>query len=374
MTSIPITDLARLHGPIGDELRAAFDRVLGANSFILGTEVERFEQSFAGYCGSRHCVGVGSGTAALSIMMQAAGIQPGDEVIVPAHTFVASALAVIHAGARPVCVDVTRDTGLIDPDAVQDAVGPRTTAILAVHLYGQACAVGALREIAQSNGLVLLEDAAQAHGATYLDERVGSLGTAAAFSFYPSKNLGALGDAGAICTDDDELAATARKLRDLGRDADSAHVVAGYNERLDGVQAAFLGVKLAHVDEWTAQRRAAAAHYDETLADRVEVLEQRPETPCTYHLYPIRVHEREQLAAHLAQHGIASGVHYPVAVPDQPALAEHPAPAPAPVARDWAARELSIPLFPGITEAELEQVTSAVVGWCTKVDAPRAMP
>jgi dTDP-4-amino-4,6-dideoxygalactose transaminase len=373
MTTIPITDLSRLHAPLEDELRAAFDRVLGSSAFILGAEVERFERAFAELCGTAHCVGVASGTAALSIMMQAVGIEPGDEVIVPAHTFVASALAVLHAGARPVCVDVTRGTGLIDPEAIQDAIGPRTAAILAVHLYGQACAVGALREIAQSSGLALLEDAAQAHGAMYLEERVGSLGTAAAFSFYPSKNLGALGDAGAICTDDDHLAATARRLRDLGRGGDSVHALPGYNERLDGLQAALLTVKLAHIDEWTAQRRAIAAQYAARLGDHVELLEETPQTPCTYHLFPIRLSERDQLAAHLASQGIASGVHYPVAVPDQPALAGYAPAVATPIARDWAARELSIPLFPGMTEAEVEWVTRAVAGWYTSMQTSRAV-
>jgi dTDP-3-amino-3,4,6-trideoxy-alpha-D-glucose transaminase len=363
VTHVPITDLARLHAPLQDELRGAFARVLGASSFILGAEVERFEQAFAESCGARHCVGVASGTAALTIMVRAAGIGPGDEVIVPAHTFVASALSIMHAGARPVCVDVERSTGLIDPAAVEAAVGPRTAGILAVHLYGQACAMGALREIAQVRGLVLLEDGAQAHGGGYLDERVGSLGTAAAFSFYPSKNLGALGDAGAICTDDDRLAETARRLRDLGRDGDGVHALSGYNERLDGLQAALLGVKLPYVGEWTAQRRAIAAEYQKRLAGVVELLGERPETPCTYHLFPIRVEGRDRLADHLSARGVASGVHYPVAVPDQPAVRAADAAADVPVARDWAARELSIPIFPGMTEEEIGLVCAAVSGW-----------
>lgn len=368
MTDVPITDLARLHAPLEEELRAAFDRVLGASSFILGTEVDQFESGFASLCGVRHCVGLASGTAALTIMMQAAGIGHGDEVIVPAHTFVASALAVIHAGATPVCVDVERGTGLIDPAAAEAAIGPRTAAILAVHLYGQACAMGVLREIAQAKGLVLLEDAAQAHGAMYGDERVGGLGTAAAFSFYPSKNLGALGDAGAICTDDEQLAQRARRWRDLGRNHDSVHALAGYNERLDGMQAALLSVKLPYVEAWSEQRRAIAGRYAELLGDGVEVelLEEMPETPCTYHLFPIRVSDRDQLAQHLADEGIASGVHYPVAVPDQPALADYAQPAQTPIARDWAARELSIPIFPGMTDAEVERVASAVACWRTK--------
>jgi dTDP-4-amino-4,6-dideoxygalactose transaminase len=253
--AVPFMDLARAHEPLVGEFREAFERVLGASAFILGDEVERFEVSFAQVCGTRHCVGVSSGTAALVIMLQAAGVRPGDEVIVPAYTFIATALAVRHAGAVPVCVDVQRDTGLIDPEAVEAAIGPRTAAILAVHLYGQACAMDALRAIAARRGILLLEDAAQAQGARYRDRRAGGLGTAAAFSFYPSKNLGALGDAGAITTDDDRIAETARKLRDLGRLDGPVHELAGYNERLDGLQAALLYVKLRHLEGYNLARR-----------------------------------------------------------------------------------------------------------------------
>jgi dTDP-4-amino-4,6-dideoxygalactose transaminase len=360
--NVPLTDLARLHAPLQSELRAAFDRVLGSSAFILGAEVERFEQAFADVCGTRHCVGVGSGTAALSIMIQAAGIGPGDEVVVPAHTFVASALAVIHAGAEPVCVDVDPSTGLIDPSAASAAIGPRTAGILAVHLYGQACAMGELRELAQRHGLLLFEDAAQAHGAMYVDERVGSLATASAFSFYPSKNLGALGDGGAICTDDEELAHCARRLRDLGRGDDGGHILAGYNERLDGLQAALLGVKLPYLDEWTSSRRALAAAYRERLGDELELLGETAETPCTYHLFPILVTDRDELAAYLSARGVATGVHYPVAVPDQPALGGREF-GMVDNARSWAARELSLPIFPGMTESELEHVATTVGAW-----------
>jgi len=326
-TSVPFMDLARQHAPLTNELRAAFDRVLGASSFILGEEVERFEGEFAGYCGVDHCVGVASGTAALTIMLKAAGIGRGDEVIVPGHTFIASALAVLHAGATPVAVDVLDGTGLINPAAVEEAVGPRSAAILAVHLYGQVCEIDELRAIAARHGLALLEDAAQAHGASYRDRRAGALGRAAAFSFYPSKNLGALGDGGAICTDDDELAATARRLRDLGRDGAKAHVSAGYNERLDGLQAALLAVKLPHVDAWNEARRGLAL--------------------------------RDLVAAAMLRLGIQTSVHYPAALCDQPALPML-AGASTPVALDWAARELSLPIFAGMTAAELETVIAAL--------------
>ena len=358
--AVPFVDLARQHAPLADELRAAFDRLLGSSAFTLGEEVRSFEVDFADYCRVKHCIGVASGTAALTIMLQAAGIGPGDEVILPAHTFIATALAVIHAGAAPVCVDVDPGTGLIDPEAVQAAIGPDTAAILPVHLYGQACQMDALAMLARRHGLALLEDAAQAHGATYHGSRAGSLGQAAAFSFYPSKNLGALGDGGAICTSDDDLAATARRLRDLGRDHGRLHVTAGYTERLDGLQAAALQIKLRHLDTWNEARRALAACYRARLAGIVELLEERPGSPCVYHLFPIRASDRDVLAGDVAARGITTAVHYPLVLPDQPALPQL-AGADTPAAREWAAHELSLPLFPGMTEHELESGVSAVI-------------
>ena len=354
---IPFVDLGRHHGGLASELEAAFRRVLGASSFILGHEVECFEAEFAQYCGAEHCVGVGSGTAALTIMLQAAGIGPGDEVIVPAHTFVATAFAVIQVGATPVCADVDPGTGLLHPAAVQAAIGPRTAALLPVHLYGQVCAMDELRAMADRHGLALFEDAAQAHGATHNGARAGALGRAGAFSFYPSKNLGALGDGGAICTDDSELAATARRLRDLGRNGSQIHTDPGYNERLDGLQAAFLRAKLPHLDGWNAARRELAARYREQLDGRTELLVETSATPCIYHVFPVKVSDRDAIARSLAGAGIATGVHYPVALPDQAALPGLRG-VEAPVARDWAARELSLPIFPEMTTEELDRVVT----------------
>ncbi len=363
-TSVPFVDLQRHHAPIESELRAAFDRVLGASAFILGQEVERFETRFAELCAVRHCVGVASGTAALIIMLQAAGIGAGDEVIVPAHTFIATALAVQHVGAVPVCVDVELGTGLIDPAAVSAAIGPRTAAILPVHLYGQVCAMDELRTLAERHKLALFEDAAQAHGATFRGAPAGGLGTAAAFSFYPSKNLGALGDAGAICTNDGALADAARHLRDLGRLNSPAHTLPGYNERLDGLQAAFLGVKLDHLEGWNRTRRTLAAQYRRAVRG-VELLEERPESPCTYHLFPIRVAGRDDLARFLGERGVATGVHYPQALPDQPALTGLAA-LDIPIARTWAANELSLPMFPELCVIELDTVVAALDDWLTR--------
>lgn len=357
-TRVPFMDLARHHAPLANELRAAFERVVGASAFILGEEVEVFEAEFASYCGTSHCVGVSSGTAALTIILQAAGIGRGDQVIVPAHTFVATALSVLHAGAEPVCVDVEAGSGLIDPGAVEAAIGERTAAILPVHLYGQACAMAELRSLADRHGLAIFEDAAHAHGATYAGARAGSLGRAAAFSFYPSKNLGALGDGGAITTNDAELAGQARRLRDLGRSGDASHAYPGYNERLDGIQAAFLRLKLPHLDSWNDARRAVAAGYRDKLGD-VELLEENTDSPCVYHLFPIRVADRDAVADSLDKLGIATGVHYPLALPDQPALPML-ARSETPTARDWSARELSLPIFPEMSEQELDAVVRSL--------------
>jgi dTDP-4-amino-4,6-dideoxygalactose transaminase len=363
MPAVAFVDLARQHAQLGDALNTTFNRVLNSSGFILGEEVERFEAAYASYCGTRHCVGVASGTAALTIMMQAAGIAPGDEVIVPAHTFISTALAVMHAGATPVCVDVDQASGLIDPAAVAEAIGPGTAAILAVHLYGQVCAMEPLRALARRHGVVLFEDAAQAHGATYRDARAGSLGHAAAFSFYPSKNLGALGDAGAICTDDEALAARARRLRDLGRGGDSIHRVPGYNERLDGLQAALLRTKLSHLDEWNRARRVIAAAYVVNLDRDVELPEESSDSPSTYHVFPIRVPDRDGLKRELERAEISTRIHYRFALPDQPALRNACRWTSVARARDWARRELSLPIFPGMTEREIDRVVGAVNRW-----------
>jgi dTDP-4-amino-4,6-dideoxygalactose transaminase len=349
------------HRRIGSGLRAAFDRVLDSSAYTLGAEVESFEDEFARYTETTHCVGVASGTAALSLMLRGLGIGPGDEVVVPAHTFIASALAVYHAGATPVLCDVQDATGLIDPDAVRAAAGPRTAAVLAVHLYGQTCDMAALREVTEPRGLALLEDAAQAHGARYQGQAAGSLGSAAAFSFYPSKNLGALGDGGAVCTDNELLAARLRRLRNLGQRAKGEHVELGYNERLDGLQAALLRVKLPHLDNWNRARRAAAAHYRELLPSEVRVLEVAPGNECVYHLFPIRVTDREAMAATLQAEGIEFGIHYDPAVHEHPAWeGSLPARGEFPVAEAWAAQELSLPIHSELRPSEIERVADTV--------------
>ena len=350
------------HDRLRDELMDAFARVLRSSAFILGEEVACFEEEFAAYCGTRHCVGVSSGTAALTLMLRAFKVGPGDEVIVPAHTFIASALAVAHVGATPVLCDVEPDTGLIDAEAARALVGPRTAAILAVHLYGQTCDMTALGRLADDGGLLLLEDAAQAAGAEHRGARAGSLGAAGAFSFYPGKNLGALGDGGAICTDDAQLAEGLRRLRNLGQRAKGEHVELGYNERLDGLQAALLRVKLPYLDGYNTARRACAARYAQRLAGLdLQLLGEREATPCTYHLYPTLLDDRDRVAVALGAAGIETGVHYGLAVHEHPAWEHRDLRAgELPVAEAWAARELSLPMHPDLTDAEIDRVADAL--------------
>jgi dTDP-3-amino-3,4,6-trideoxy-alpha-D-glucose transaminase len=353
--------LERQHERIEHDLRAAFVRLLGSSAFTLGAELERFEAEFADYCEVGHCVGVASGTAALTLMLRAYGIGAGDEVVLPAHTFIASALAVAHVGATPVLCDVDEGTGLIDPDAARAAVGPNTAAVLAVHLYGQTCDMAAIEAFAKPNGLLVLEDAAQAHGARYRGRRAGSLGAAAGFSFYPTKNLGALGDGGAVCTDDEVLAARLRRLRNLGQRAKGEHVELGYNERLDGLQAAMLRIKLEYLDDWNEARRSRAARYQQCLPDSVRLLDERPESPCVYHLFPARFEDRDAVTAVLSAHGIQTAVHYAPAVHGHDAWAHWPLRHDdLPVAEAWAAHELSLPMHPDLRLEEIEHVADAL--------------
>jgi dTDP-4-amino-4,6-dideoxygalactose transaminase len=349
--------LDRQHEAIADDLHAALDSVLQSGGFILGAEVDAFEAEFAAYCGARHCVGVASGTAALMLALLAAGIGKGDEVIVPAHTFIATALAVVHAGATPIFCEVDEATGLIDPDAAAAAVTTRTAAIAPVHLYGQPCDMDAINALASQNGLIVLEDAAQAHGASWRGRRPGQLGTVAGFSFYPSKNLGALGDGGAIVTNDAEIAERARRLRHLGQRRKGQHVTVGFNERLDGLQAAFLRLKLRSLDEGNEARRRVAERYDRDLPTAMRVLPQRDEASCVYHLYPVRLEDRDRAAAFLGERGVLTGIHYDRTASDHAAWRELGLrPQSFPVAEGWARTGLSLPMFPELELHEQEHV------------------
>lgn len=360
--AVPFVDLARLHGPLTAEIEAAITGVIERGDFILGGEVEAFEAAFAAYTGVPHSVGVGSGTAALRIATEALGIGAGAEVIVPAHTYIASALGPLHAGATPVFCDVEADSGLIDLESAETVLSERTEAILVVDLYGQACDADAVLELASRNGLAVIEDAAQAHGARWRGSRCGSRADVSCFSFYPSKNLGALGDGGLVCTRHEEVAHAARELRNLGQRRKGEHEVAGYNDRLDTLQAAVLRVKLRGLDAANASRRAAAGSYRSRLAGVADTVPDREGAKDVWHLFPIRVENRTALATGLAERGIGTGIHYSPAVHHQPPLrrltGSHPAELPE--AEAWAATELSLPIFAGITEEEVDAVCVAV--------------
>ena len=358
--SVPFVALERQHAALRRELESAFRRVVDADSFSLGAEVAAVESAFGDYCGVAHCTGVSSGTAALTLAMVAAGVRRGDEVIVPAHTFIASALGVVHAGAVPVFCDVDAGTGLIDPASAAAAIGPRTAAILAVHLYGQVCDMARLRRLADRHGLALLEDAAQAHGARHPAGRAGSLGDAAAFSFYPSKNLGALGDGGAVCTPDAAIADRVRCLRNLGQRRKGHHELLGYNARLDGLQAAFLTAKLPHLDRWNAARRRSAQAYRRALPPGMQVVIEGSETPSVHHLFPVRTDKREQVRRRLSERGIQTGVHYSPAVHRQPPFTD------AEISRTgleqaerWADEVISLPMHAELRTAEVDRVIDA---------------
>jgi dTDP-4-amino-4,6-dideoxygalactose transaminase len=353
--------LDRQHAPIAAELEEAFRRVLGASAFILGGEVDAFEREFADYCGAADAVGVASGTAALTLATAALEIGAGDEVIVPAHTFIASALGVMHAGATPVFCDVDGGTGLIDPAAAEAAITDRTAAIVAVHLYGQCCDMDALRAVADRHDIALIEDAAQAHGATWRGRRAGSFGDAACFSFYPSKNLGALGDGGAVCVRDAAIATRVRALRHLGQPRKGEHAYTGWNERLDGLQAAMLRVKLPHLDGWNEARRRHAASYRDALGTTIALLEERPESPSIQHVFPVRTDDRDGLAEALGDVGVATGVHYSPACYRQPPFLPNGAPdGTFPEADAWASQQLSLPMFEHLTTAEVDHVVGSV--------------
>jgi dTDP-3-amino-3,4,6-trideoxy-alpha-D-glucose transaminase len=346
----------RQHGRIESELNEAFSRRLASSAFALDREVDRFEAEFAEYCEASHCVGVASGTAALALTLSACGIGPGDEVIVPAHTFATSALAVLQAGAKPVLCDVHDGTGLIDAGAARATIGPRTAAIVAVHLYGQLCDMGALEDVARSHGLIVLEDGSQAPGARYRGRRAGSIGAAAAFSLQ-AKNLGALGDGGAICTSDSALAARLRRLRESSQREDEV----GRNYRLDGLQAALLRVKLSRMDEWADARRAHALRYRALLSPEVRLVQERRNTPSVYHLFPARFENRDSVAATLRAHHVGTAVHYSPTVRHHPALKDaNVGHGEFPVAEVWAAEELSLPMHPDLQPHEIERVVRAV--------------
>lgn len=359
---IPFVDLKAQYSGIKQEIDEAISRVFDKCQFVLGDEVEAFEAEFAAYCQAKHAVGVNSGTSALHLALLAAGIKPGDEVITASFTFVATAAAIRYAGATPVFVDVDPRSLTIDASNIEAAITSRTKAIVPVHLYGQCVDMGPLLEIARSHGLVVIEDAAQAHGAEYETRRAGSLGGLACFSFYPGKNLGAYGEGGAVTTNDPAYDKALRVLRDHGQTAKYHHEVIGYNYRLEGIQGAVLRVKLRHLDEWNDARRRLAALYRELLADAgVGLVEEMSYGKPVYHVFPILTDLRDAMAEHLKTTGIATGIHYPVPVHLQPAFANLGYRAgDLPVTERAARQTLSLPMYPELSKEDVSIVTQSV--------------
>lgn len=359
---IPLVDLQTQYKEIKRDIDSAIARVLETGQFVLGPEVEAFEREFAEYSGAADGVAVNSGTSALHLALIAAGVGPGDEVITVPFTFLATVSAVAYTGATPVFVDVDPATFTMDVSQIESAITSRTKAILPVHLYGQPADMDPILEIAARHNLVVIEDACQAHGARYKGRRVGAIGHAGCFSFYPGKNLGAYGEGGMLVTNQANIARDTRMLRDWGQSRKYHHVLKGYNYRMEGFQGAILRVKLRHLDAWTAARRSHAAVYRDLLADAAVVTPiEAAYAEHVYHVYAVRTNDRETLARTLHAHGIATGIHYPIPVHLQPAFADLGyALGDFPESERAAAEVLSLPMYPELSRTHLEQVAAAV--------------
>jgi dTDP-4-amino-4,6-dideoxygalactose transaminase len=363
---IPFVDLKALHSEIKDDLCEVFDRVLNNSTFVLGPEVLRFEQEFAAYCGTEHCVAVNTGTAAIHLVLAALGIGPGDEVITVPHTFIATAEAISAVGGRPIFVDINPVSFTMDPALLEAAITSKTRAIIPVDLYGQVADMDPILEIANRYRIPVIEDACQAHGAEYRGRKAGAFGLAGCFSFYPGKNLGACGEGGAVTTNDADLAQRIRLWRDHGSSKRYEHVFPGLNMRMEGIQGGILSVKLKHLDRWNDQRRQAAAEYDKALADTgIEVPVEMDYSRHVYHLYVIQSENRDALRQQLADVGIESGLHYPIPLHLQEAYrflgykqGDFP------VTERVKSRILSLPMYPGIDSKSVERVASEVRESC----------
>ncbi|HET6979072.1 MAG TPA: DegT/DnrJ/EryC1/StrS family aminotransferase [Pyrinomonadaceae bacterium] len=366
-TTVPFVDLKAQYKSIRDEVRDEVDNVFESTQFILGDAVEKFERDFANFLGVKHVLGVGSGLDALRLALEAAGVSAGDEVIIPANTFIATALAVSGTGAKPVLVDCREDTYQIDPELIEPAITPSTRVIMPVHLYGQAADITAITEIARNHHLEVIEDAAQAHGTRFQGQRCGSFGLAGCFSFYPGKNLGAYGDGGAIATNDDDFAKRVNSLRNYGQKQKYVHVEKGTNSRLDTVQAAILNVKLRRLDDWNAARRAHAAIYSDSLAKDFIVPALDPRSEHIFHLYVVRTPNREELQQHLNSLGIQTGIHYPIPIHLQEAYRDlgH-SKGSFPVTEKLADEIVSLPMFPELTQHQIELVLEALSSFKTE--------
>lgn len=358
---IPFSTVERIHVQYGEELRRAYESVMDGSWFIGGESCKKFEEEFAQYCGVKYCVGCGNGLDALMLSLRAMGIGSGDEVIIPSFTFIATALAVVYAGATPVFVEVDPETALLDPALIEAAITEKTKAIIAVHLYGQMTPLDEICAIAKKHGLKVLEDAAQSHGAVYQGKRAGSLGDVGCFSFYPGKNLGALGDAGGVVTSDPELAAKVRAIANYGAEKKYVHDYMGVNSRLDALQASFLRTKLKHLDAWCAERRDIAGRYlAEIKNPKVKLPVIKNGIP-VWHLFVVRCEERDKLRAYLEERGIGTNIHYPIPMHEQKAFTGYGlSHGSFPIAEKLAATVLSIPMFNGMTNEEISAVIEAI--------------
>ena len=362
MMNIPFVTFLPMEKELNDDIRDAFDRVFTRSWYIEGVEDEAFEKTFAEYCGAQYCVGVGNGLDALMLALKALGIGEGDEVIVPSNTYIATALAVTYVGATPVFVEPDIRTFNINPDLIEAAITDKTKAIMPVHLYGQACDMDPIMEIAQRHHLFVVEDCAQAHGATYKGQKVGTFGDAAGFSFYPGKNLGALGDAGAVVTNNKELADKIRSLGNYGSDYKYHHIYKGNNSRLDELQAAFLAAKLPHLERMNVERRRIAQMYTEGIKNDKVITPYVPEYAVpVWHIYGIRCKERDALEKHLKDKSIGTNKHYPIPMHMQECYKDLSIPQGAlPIAEEISATELSLPMYYGMTDEEVQYVINSI--------------
>jgi len=360
---VPFLDLKAQYASIKSDIDAAIAGAVECCGFIGGGTLRRFERNFASYTGAAHAVGSCSGTSALHLALLGVGVQRGDEVITACNTFIATTEAIMHAGAKPVLVDVDEDTQLIDPARVEAAITPKTRAIIPVHLYGQPADMDAMRTIASQFNLKLVADAAQSHGSAIANDRKKTLGHTTAFSFYPGKNLGAYGDAGLVATDDEGVATHMRALGDHGSKEKYHHIYEGWNYRLDAIQAAVLDVKLKHLDAWTERRRAHAARYHKAFAGTaVQPIVAAPGRTHVYHLYVVRVPDRDLVISRLKERGIATGIHYPLPLHLQPAYAHlgHQVGS-FPIAEKVVARIVSLPMYAEMTDAMVDEVAEATI-------------
>jgi len=360
--SIPLVDLRVQCLSIKDEVDIAINRVIASSCFILGEEVASFEREFAHFCQARYAVGTSSGTSALHLGLLACGVGPRDEVITTAHTFIATAEAISYTGAKPIFVDIEPNFYNLDPARIEEAITSNTKAIVPVHLYGQPSEMDTILEIARKYNLMVIEDAAQAHGAEYKGHTVGTLGDVACFSFFPGKNLGAFGDAGAVVTDNEEIAKTVRILRNHGREDKYEHLCLGYNYRLDAIQAAILGVKLKRLEGWNRQRRMHAEMYRDLLGGmEITLPQEKAHCRSVYHLFVIRSKQRDALAQLLRSKGVKTGVHYPHPLHLQPAY-QHLGHRKGdyPISEQVTQEVLSLPMFPELTEKQIHVVADAI--------------